>query len=198
MKYSRCPLNSKMIPDVWRLTKEKSKHRLMETNLSEKPINKDVFSCMTVYLAVQFLSSSVVTMIRKETNDSSTLPNLRLKQNQYDKIIEMAEKVDKLVHICNGRSKEKVTYTANFTPEDSHKNILDWFTKWNDTVKRLGNDKDNFLPVQSWNSLQSLILGLVGLIEVKVIKDGQKIFPKTTKIDGIEKKIYLFKTKHWK
>ena len=34
MKYSGCPLNSKMIQDAWRLTKKKSKHRLMETNLS--------------------------------------------------------------------------------------------------------------------------------------------------------------------
>ena len=105
----------------------------------------------------------------------------------------MTEKVDKLVDICNGRSKEKGKYTAYFTPENGHKiqnellDILDWFTKWNDSVKRLGNNKDNFLPVQSWNSLQSLILGLVGLIEVKVIKDGQTIVPKTTNTDGIEK-----------
>ena len=188
MKYSGCPLNSKMIQDVWLLTKKKSKHRLMETNLSEKHFNKDAFSRMTVYLAVQLLSSSVVTMLRKVINNSSIHPNLHLKQNQYDKIIEMAEKVDKLVDICNGRSKEKGKYTAYFTPENGHKiqnellHILDWFTKWNDSIKRLGNNKDNFLPVQSWNSLQSLILGLVGLIEVEVIRDGQTIVPKTKKI----------------
>ena len=46
----------------------------------------------------------------------------------------MAEKVDKLVDICNGRSKEKRKYTAYFTPENGHKiqiellDILDWFT----------------------------------------------------------------------
>ena len=61
------------------------------------------------------------------------------------------------------------------------------FTKWNDSVKRLGNHKDNFFPVQPWNSLQSLILGLVGSIEVKVIRYGQTIFPKITNTDGIEK-----------
>ena len=64
--------------------------------------------------------------------------------------------------------------------------ILDWFTKWNDSIKRLGIVKDNFLLVQSWNSLQFTILGLVGLIEVKVIRYGQKIVPKTTNTDGIE------------
>ena len=74
-------------------------------------------------------------MLRKATNDSSTRPNLRLKQNQYNKIIEMAEKIDKLVDICNVRSKEKGKYTVYFTPENDHKiqnealDILDWFTK---------------------------------------------------------------------
>ena len=52
MKYSGCPLNSKIIQDVWCLTKTKSKHRLMETNFSEKRFNKDVFSRMTDYFAV--------------------------------------------------------------------------------------------------------------------------------------------------
>ena len=89
---------------------------------------------MIVYLADQLLSSSVVTMLRKATNDSSIHPNVDLKQNQYEKIIEMAEKVDKLVDICNGRSKEKRKYTAYFNPENGHKiqiellDILDWFT----------------------------------------------------------------------
>ena len=60
---------------------------------------------MTFYLAVQLLSSSVVTVLRKATYDSNYIPNLRLKQDQYDKIIEMAVKLDKLVDICNGRLK---------------------------------------------------------------------------------------------
>ena len=63
MKHSWCSLNSKMIQDVWRLTTNKSKHRLVETNLSETFFNKDTFSCMTVYLAVQLLYSSVVTLL---------------------------------------------------------------------------------------------------------------------------------------
>ena len=48
---------------------------------------------MTIYLAVQLLSSAVVTIQRKATNDSRIHPNLRLKQNQCDKIIEITEKV---------------------------------------------------------------------------------------------------------
>ena len=57
----------------------KSKHRLIERNLLEKCFNKDVFSCMTVYLTVQLLSSSVVIIPKKVTNDSTIIPNSRLK-----------------------------------------------------------------------------------------------------------------------
>ena len=73
-------------------------------------------------------------MLRNATNDRSIHPNLCLKQNQYNKIIEIAEKEDKLGDICNGRSKEKRKYTAYFNPENGHKiqiellDILDWFT----------------------------------------------------------------------
>ena len=67
---------------------------------------------MIVYLAVKFLSSPGIIMLRKVINDSRIIPNLRLKQNQYIKIIEIAEKVDELVDIFNGRSKEEGKYTA--------------------------------------------------------------------------------------
>ena len=40
MKYSGCPLNSKMIQDVWRLTRKKSKHRLMEQNYQKNILIK--------------------------------------------------------------------------------------------------------------------------------------------------------------
>ena len=66
MKYSGCSLNSKMIQDVWCLTRKSNKHRLMETKLSEKHFNKDTFSRMTVSLAVQLLSSSVIAMLKKQ------------------------------------------------------------------------------------------------------------------------------------
>ena len=192
MKYSGCPLNSKMIQDVWRLTRKNNKHRLMETKLSEKHFNKDAFSRMTVSLAVQLLSSSVVTMLKKATNDITIIPDIRLKSSQYDKIIELAEKVDCLVDICNGRSKKQGHYTAYFTPENAISiqkellGILAWFNKWHDKVNSIENNANSFLPIQSWKSLQSLVLGLVGLIQANVIEEKQTIVPRTTNTDGIE------------
>ena len=65
MKYSGCQLNSKMIQDVWPLTKNKAAHQLMKTNLLDL-FNKDEFSRITVYLAVQFFSFSVVTILKRQ------------------------------------------------------------------------------------------------------------------------------------
>ena len=51
MEFDRCPLNSKMIQDVWRKTNEGCHHRLMKIKLSEKYFNKDGLSRMNVSLA---------------------------------------------------------------------------------------------------------------------------------------------------
>ena len=51
----------------------------METKLIGKYFNKDAFSRMTVSLTVQLLSSSVVTMLKKATNDITIIPYIRLK-----------------------------------------------------------------------------------------------------------------------
>ena len=57
----------------------------------------------------------------------------------------MAEKLDKLVDSFNDTSKERGKYTVYSTPEEGYKiqnkslDILAWFTKWNDIIKRLGN-----------------------------------------------------------
>ena len=79
MKYSGCPLNSKIIQDGWRLTR-----KIVNTDWRKqsypKIFNKDVFSKMTVSLAVQLLSSFVVTMLKKKaTNDITIIPDIRLK-----------------------------------------------------------------------------------------------------------------------
>ena len=64
--------------------------------------------------------------------------------------------------------------------------ILAWFNKWHDKVNSIENNANSFLPIQSWKSLQSLVLGLVGLIQANVIEEKQTIVPRTTNTDGIE------------
>jgi hypothetical protein len=192
MVFSGCPLNSKMIQDIWRLTRKKSPHRLMDTMLTEKHFNKNAFLRMVVMYAVQLMSSRVVMMIKKSLLDPSIVSDLRLCPDKYRKIIEMAENVDRLVDICNGRSKEQGKYFSYYTPESGEKiqrellSILDWFTKWRESVRQNGDNKYDFIPSQSWKSVQSLILGTVGLIGFYVIRQKTTIVPKVINTDCVE------------
>ena len=92
-------------------------------------------------------------MLEKATNDITIIPDIRLKLSQYYKIIELAEKVDCPVDICNGRSKEQGHYTAYFTAENAISiqkkllGILAWFNKWHDKVNIIDNNANNFLPI---------------------------------------------------
>ena len=79
---------------------------MIETKLFEKYFNKDAFSRMTVSLAVQLISSSIVTILKKSTNDNTIIPYTRVESSQYDKIIELVETFDCSVHSCNDRFKK--------------------------------------------------------------------------------------------
>ena len=64
--------------------------------------------------------------------------------------------------------------------------ILAWFNKWYDKVNSIENNSNSFLLIQSWKSLQSLVLGLVGLIQANLIEEKETFVPRTTNTDGIE------------
>ena len=126
-----------------------------------------------------------------------------MKSSKYDKIIGLAEKVDCLVDICNGWSKKQVDYTTYFTPENTISikkellGILAWFNKWHDKVNSIEINTNSFLPIQSCKSLQSLVFGLVGLIQANLIEEKWQLFQKQQIL--MELKLFqLFKTKWWK
>ena len=104
----------------------------------------------------------------------------------------MARAVNHLVDICNGRSKQQGESTAYYTLSTGAAiqkdllDILDWFNFWYTSVKRTGNKKYDFIPNQSWKSLQSLVLGLVGLIQHYVINKSCTFVPKRMSTDTIE------------
>ena len=62
MKCSSRPLNSKIIQDVWRLTKQNLDTNLWKQSYLKKCFSKDNFSRITVSLAVKLSSSSILTM----------------------------------------------------------------------------------------------------------------------------------------
>ena len=154
MEFDGCPLNSKMIQDIWREKNEECHHRLMETKLSEKLFNKDGFSKMNVSLATQLLSSSIVSMMEIAIKDVKTSSHLILKPWQYRHIINLARKVDSFVDICNGRSRN-YEYTGLFTPklglemQNNLLEILEYFSIWNSSLRKKGKINHFFLPSQT-------------------------------------------------
>ena len=191
MEFDGCPLNCKMIQDIWRKTNEGCHHRLMETKLSEKHFNKDGFSRMNVSLATQLLSSSVASMMEAAIKDVNISRHLRLKPWQYRHIINLSRKVDRLVDICNGRSRNHEK-TGLFNTESGLEmqhdllEILEYFSIWNSSLKKKDKSDNCFLPNQTWKSIQSLILGLVGCIQLYVIENGESFVPRRTNTDTIE------------
>ena len=64
--------------------------------------------------------------------------------------------------------------------------IQTWLNKCYDWVNSVENNTNSFVPIRSWKFLQSLVLGLAGLIQMNVIQEKQTIVPRTTNTDGIE------------
>ena len=124
MEFDGCPLNSKMVQDIWRKNEE-CHHRFMETKLSEKYSNKDGCLRINVSLDTQLLSSFVVCMMETAIKDINISIHLKLKSWKYSHIINLAKKVDSLVDVCNSRSRN-YEYIGLFTPESGleMKNIV--------------------------------------------------------------------------
>ena len=107
----------------------------------KKHFNKDGFSRMNMSLATQLLSSSIASMMEATIKDVNISSHLRLKPWQYRHIINLARKVDSLVDICNGRSRNH-EYTGLFTPESGLEmqnnllEILECFSIWNSSLKK--------------------------------------------------------------
>ena len=136
---------------------------------------------MNVSLATQLLSSSIASMMEIAIKDVNISNHLRLKPWQYRHIINLARKVDSLVDICNGRSRNH-EYTGLFIPELGLEmqnillEILEYSSIWNSSLKKKGKINNCFLLSQTWKSIQSLILGLVGCIQFYVIENGEVLF----------------------
>eukprot|EP00978_Attheya_sp_CCMP212_P010737 scaffold26127_cov56-Attheya_sp.AAC.1 len=96
MYFGDCPINTGAIMGVWKATGGFS-HQQAATKLTMRHFVKDAWSRMNVSLAVQLLSKSTATMLQKCVDDDDV--KLPLKNEKYFRLIELCEKVDRLVDI---------------------------------------------------------------------------------------------------
>jgi hypothetical protein len=186
-----CPINLNMIWQVWESQGGRLLH-LKESKLTMAHFVKDANSRMRVYLAVQVLSGTSAQMIEEAIKDDEI--DLPLEGKKYKHLIELARCVDRLVDIGNGRSTtEKKEYVAHFKRETSKEiqeellQIADWFAQWSKDVENDAElDENNFLADKTWEGLQWMMLGCVGMIEHYVKKKGFVIAPRRTTSDPVE------------
>jgi hypothetical protein len=199
LRYCNNPINLNAIEAMWKATGGHTQQQ-NHTKLTNAHFHKDAYSRMRVYLSVQVLSQSVVNMLKQGVEDEDV--EVPLGKKRYASLIAMAERVDRLVDIFNGRLKNS-TGRMSFTPENGKAiqlellEILQWFSKWHSVHnERLGltnritgktfDTKFNFFADETWRNLQWLVLGNVFLIQYWVLDRGFSINPRTLNTDCME------------
>jgi hypothetical protein len=116
----------KMVESIWRASESGAGH-LRTTHLGVDHFQLDSYKKMRVFLAVQVMSQSTIRMIKKHCAKNSDADI-----NEYQGMIEIFEKVDRLVDICNSRGAAEIikvgtarnTYKIN---SPRHKHLADLF-----------------------------------------------------------------------
>jgi hypothetical protein len=159
---------------------------------------KDACSQMNVQLAVQVLSARVVALIEKARNNSDLWPKItKFKPGQCNRLVTLAENVNELVDVTNGRfineGQSTTNCNASFTPasardvQRSHLRILSFFSTWDKLVKDDEElDDTNFLANPTWMGLQCMMLGHAGLVQCYVVRKQCDVVPKRTTSDPCE------------
>jgi len=165
------PLNLAMTRDAWESTQEPGVSTLRTSRLTIAHFEKDCFSCMRVYLSMQVVSWSVVTMLREYIASNEHLRAL------YAPLIELCEKLDRIVDIWNSRAEKNAPIINSSDHELLFEalDILEWFTLWRDDLAFRAEDLDSkFFPNEWWEDLNGLVLGLVCTCRFYLLPDDSR------------------------
>ena len=144
---------------------------------------------MNVALAMQVLSATVASMIRRAIGADDIVLGSATNKGVYNSLVYLCENMNGLIDICNGR------HTAH-TPENGldcqHEllHILEWFSRWKQLhdkrVEMEEADEYNFFANETWKCIQSLILAHVSIIQIYCIEKKEKINPRVINTDVVE------------
>lgn len=169
------PLSLVMLKQVWLNTKPLEGAALRTNRLAREHFEKDSFSRMRVYLAVQVVSMTMCRLIDEQ------IASKAINEEFYKPLREIIEKVDRVVDIFNGtvenrRGEKKGCENIN-SPTHKHVvellDILALFSEWRAEAKELKNS-DLFIPYTSFDDLCSMVFGLVGVAQTYLKADGSR------------------------
>ena len=122
----------------------------------EEHFQLNLYNKMRVFLAMHILSQTMIRMIK----DYCDLNENDIKD--WDPFIEVIDKIDRLVDICNTR-KDRGVECLN-CPQHPHVfelfSILQLFEEWR---KEAGGFNEKFITRQTYEDLQWLVFGMVGI-----------------------------------
>ena len=132
LKYGKCHLNLYMIEIVWRALGGGTL-QLQESKLTASHFDKNAFSRMNVALAMQILSATVTSMIRRAIAANDIVISTRNK-GVYNSLTYLCENMNVLIDICNGRNGVHQKPENGLERQRELLCILEWFSTWKKTA----------------------------------------------------------------
>ena len=179
LKFRDRIMNLAMIKSVW-LDYETPGAQLRRTKLGYDHFELDSYKKMRVFLAVQVMSQSAIHMIKEHCGNTKN----DFDHEDYTGMLELFDKVDRLVDICNAYGDEQ--YSKNYKRRDvekinhpKHRHIIELFDvlrlveEWK---KEAGGFTTKFITKQTYEDLLWLVFGIAGLASFYLKEDGSIAF----------------------
>ena len=160
------PLSLEMIKVAW-LWDNEGFSTIRKTVLTEDNFYKNAYSRMRVHLAVQVLSSSVLSLIDRYSKEKGS----DIVQ-KYAPLRTIIQSCDRLVDIWNANHGKKckcIDSPIHPHIKELHA-ILLVFAEWKNSCK----SKNEFITNESWEDLCWMIYGIIGMSLIYLRKDGSQ------------------------
>lgn len=150
-----------LIHDCWLALGGASVSQLRFSKLTVAHFEKNCFTRMRVFLAVQILSESVASMIEHVMKTKElTVTGKEL----FESTVLFCRKMNRLVDIMNGRGENGAPIVRS--PHDDvlyeALDILGWLADWRNDLVEGHLDLDvHFFPSELWEDVQGMVLSLV-------------------------------------
>jgi hypothetical protein len=186
LKYDGADFSLDTIRDIWM---KLDNNGLRKWRFSMNHFNKDGFSRMCVYLAVQVLSESTCEMIDLYVQIDDEPTEMREKAA---KLVPMIKAADQMVDIMNGSSTgkrhgmRKVGRVLNKPLHENLKLLASHFTTFANWKKNAA-DPAECVPATTSEDMAFMVLGLIGVCRVYLAEDGSRILhPRNAQEDVCE------------
>jgi hypothetical protein len=168
-------MNLAMIKSIWQ-SYESAGSQLRKTHLGHDHFELDAYKKMRVFLAVQVMSQSTIGMIKEHCESDDNDDDISI----YQGMIEIFDKIDRLVDICNAYHEDQDTKSGRARNvqkinHPKHKHVIELFDilrvveEWK---LECGGFNKRFLTRQTYEDLLWVVYGIAGIASCYLKDDG--------------------------